>query len=51
MKIVIEPSSATVVAAVLKDKRFIGKKVCCIISGGNFDMSALYNDLRTKAKL
>ena len=51
MKIVIEPSSATVVAAVLKDSRFKGKKVCCIISGGNFDMGVLFSDLRSKAKL
>jgi threonine dehydratase len=39
MKILIEPSSATVVAAVLKDKRFENKNVCCIISGGNADLS------------
>ena len=42
MKIVIEPSCATVVAAVLKDPRFKGKKVCGIISGGNVDMSVLF---------
>jgi len=42
MKIVIEPSCATVVAAVLKDQRFKDKKVCCIISGGNVDMSDFF---------
>jgi threonine dehydratase len=51
MKLVIEPSSATVVAAVLKDDRFKGKRVCCIISGGNVDMSVLFDDFRKKAKL
>jgi len=51
MKIVIEPSSATVVAAVLKDPRFKGKKVCCIISGGNVDMSVLFQHLKSQAKL
>ena len=51
MKIVIEPSSASVVAAVIKDDRFRGKRVCCVISGGNLDMSSLFNDLRNKAKL
>jgi threonine dehydratase len=50
MKIVIEPSSATVVAAVLKDERFKGKKVCCIISGGNVDMSVLFTQLRASLK-
>jgi threonine dehydratase len=51
MKLVIEPSSATVVAAVLKDDRFKNKNVCCIISGGNIDMSALFENFREKAKL
>jgi threonine dehydratase len=51
MKLVVEPSSATVVAAVLKDGRFRGKRVCCIISGGNIDMSALFASLRSQAKL
>ena len=51
MKLVIEPSSATVVAAVLKNKeRFQGKKVCCIISGGNMEMDALWKDLKGKVK-
>jgi threonine dehydratase len=51
MKLVIEPSSATVVAAVLKYKeRFQGKKVCCIISGGNVEMDALWKDLKGKVK-
>ena len=51
MKLVIEPSSATVVAAVLKDPRFKNKKVCCIISGGNLDMSSLFSAQRIQAKL
>ena len=51
MKIVIEPSGATTVAAVMKDKRFKGKNVCCIISGGNIDMSSFFDNLRQKAKL
>jgi len=50
MKIVIEPSCATVVAAVLKDQRFKDKKVCCIISGGNVDMSAFFEILNSKVK-
>jgi threonine dehydratase len=50
MKIVIEPSSATVVAAVLKDDRFKGKRVCCVISGGNVDMSTLFAHLKTQIK-
>ena len=50
MKIVIEPSSATVVAAVLKDDRFKGKKVCCVISGGNVDMSALFEHFKKLVK-
>lgn len=50
MKIVIEPSSATVVAALLKDERFKGKKVCCVLSGGNIDMSSLFSFLKTQIK-
>lgn len=42
MKIVVELSGSIVLAAVLKDKRFIGKKVCCIISGGNMDLSSFF---------
>ena len=48
MKIVIEPSSATVVAAVLKDKRFRDKNVCCIITGGNLDMSSFFDSIKAK---
>jgi len=48
MKLVIEPSSATVIAAVLKDGRFKGKNVCCIISGGNIDMASFFDGLRSK---
>ncbi len=42
MKIVVEPSSAVALAAVLSDKnRFTGKKVGIIISGGNVDLKKL----------
>lgn len=38
MKIFVEPSSATVLAAVLKNKKlFANKKVALILSGGNVD--------------
>jgi threonine dehydratase len=39
MKIVIEPTSATVIAGIKKDSRFRGKKVGAIISGGNVDLN------------
>lgn len=42
MKIVIEPSSATTLAAVIREKKkFAGKKVGLIITGGNVDLSKL----------
>lgn len=42
MKIIIEPSSAVPVAAVLTNKKlFEGKKIAVIISGGNVDLSRL----------
>lgn len=42
MKIVVEPSSATALAAVLREKeKFRGKKVGIIISGGNVDLQKL----------
>ncbi len=42
MKIIIEPSSAVALAAVLSEKdRFKGKKVGIIISGGNVDLKTL----------
>ena len=41
MKIVIEPSSAVPVAAVLKDERFKGKRVGIILTGGNVDLGSL----------
>lgn len=49
MKLVIEPSSASVVAAVIKDERFKNKKVCCVISGGNIDMTMFFEYLKQKA--
>lgn len=50
MKIVIEPSAATVVAALLKDDRFKEKKVCAIFSGGNVDMSELFAYMKSQIK-
>lgn len=42
LKIVVEPSSATVMAAVLKrPERFHGKRVGLILTGGNVDLDAL----------
>ncbi len=42
MKIIIEPSSATVMAAALKQKEKLkGKKIGLIITGGNVDLEAL----------
>ncbi|MFK8020176.1 MAG: pyridoxal-phosphate dependent enzyme [Pseudomonadales bacterium] len=42
MKLVIEPSSATVLAAVLKNSdRFSGQKIGLILSGGNVDLNHL----------
>ena len=42
MKIIIEPSSAVTVAAILREKKlFRGKRVDVIISGGNVDLENL----------
>lgn len=42
MKIIVEPSSAVALAAVLKEKgKFKNKKVGVILSGGNVDLGAL----------
>ena len=42
MKIVVEPSSAVALAAILKEKdKFRDKRVGVIISGGNVDLSKL----------
>ena len=38
----VELSGSIVLAAILKDKRFIGKKVCALISGGNIDISIFF---------
>lgn len=41
MKIIIEPSSATVLAAVMENKKqFIGKSAALILSGGNIDIKS-----------
>ena len=42
LKIIIEPSCAVPFAALLKDKKkFAGKKVGIILSGGNVDLTNL----------
>jgi threonine dehydratase len=42
MKIVIEPSAAVAVAAVMENREmFSGKRVATILSGGNVDLDAL----------
>ncbi|MBN1155611.1 pyridoxal-phosphate dependent enzyme [candidate division KSB1 bacterium] len=49
MKIVIEPSSAVVVAPLLFRKIDVAhKKVGAILSGGNVDFEALFSDLRRR---
>ncbi len=49
MKIIIEPSSAVVVAALLfKKLEWSGLRVGAIISGGNVDFEALFSDLKRK---
>ena len=52
MKIVVEPSSATVLAAVLANlELFESKKVGLILSGGNVDMNTYFDFLKTKNKV
>jgi threonine dehydratase len=42
LKLVVEISSATVLAAVLKDRaRFAGKRIGMVLTGGNVDLDAL----------
>ena len=42
MKIIIEPSSAVAVAAVIRNKeKFKGKRVGIILTGGNVDLAKL----------
>ena len=42
MKVIIEPSSAVAVAALLKNKdQFAGKKTGLIITGGNVQLNTL----------
>ena len=43
MKIVVEPSSAVTLAAILNNKSIVkGKKVGVIISGGNVDLDSFF---------
>ena len=46
MKMVVEFSGSIVLAAILKDKRFVGKKTVAIISGGNMDISSFFINKR-----
>jgi threonine dehydratase len=50
MKIVVERSGAAALAAIMKDKRFVGKKVCVILTGGNIDFSTYFDNLRSNIK-
>jgi len=50
MKLIVELSGALVLAAILKDKRFVGKRVGTIISGGNIDLSSFFTYLKEKAE-
>lgn len=47
MKIIVEPSSAITLAAVLKNKNlFEGQKVALILSGGNVDLKSFFNSFQ-----
>lgn len=48
MKIIVELSGTIVLAAILKDPRFKGKKVAAIISGGNMDISQYFKSFHSK---
>nr|WP_299254958.1 pyridoxal-phosphate dependent enzyme [uncultured Lacinutrix sp.] len=42
LKIVVEPSSATALTAIIKQKhQFLNKKIGVILSGGNIDLTQL----------
>lgn len=43
MKLVVELSGAMVLAAILKDPRFKGKRIGAILSGGNMDLSTYFS--------
>ena len=48
MKIIIEPSSAVAVAAIIRyPERFKGKRVGVIISGGNVDLNEVLEILNS----
>ena len=49
MKIIIEPSCAVPLAALLKEKeKFCGKRVGIILSGGNVDLEKVLKMMTTK---
>lgn len=48
MKIIVELSGAIVLAAILKDERFRGKRVGAIISGGNMNLLPYFESLKPK---
>jgi threonine dehydratase len=50
MKIVVEPSSSTVLAAILRyPQHFAGKRVGVILTGGNVDLDELPWSARAEA--
>ncbi len=51
MKIIIEPSCAVPLAALLKEKaKFLGKRVGIILSGGNVDLEKVLKMMTTKSE-
>lgn len=51
MKLIVEMSGAIVLAAIIKDERFRGKKVAAIISGGNMNLSPYFDALKGNLKI
>lgn len=51
MKLIVEMSGAIVLAAIIKDERFRGKKVAAIISGGNMNLSPYFESLKGNLKI
>jgi threonine dehydratase len=44
----VEPTGALSLGAILEQKeKFVGKKICCVVSGGNVD-TALYQQILSK---
>lgn len=51
MKLIVEMSGAIVLAAIIKNERFRGKKVAAIISGGNMNFSPYFDALKGNLKI